>query len=98
MAFPGFHLQAYMRHTLRFLDGARRETIEVGSIEVPAEHQRQGNFSMWLTEVERIAHQRSVYVMVESVLNQHLAKTLKKRGYVQTPGSVPPSFYLKPVS
>jgi len=70
----------FMRVTSHYLDGAMQPTLDVATID-NAEQPGQGAFSVFMTEVEKIALKEGCYVRVESVNNEDLVKHLAKRGY-----------------
>lgn len=87
-------IKIYVRQANRILDGVRRATLDIGSVEVPEEHQQKGVFTQWLGLAERVAKKAGRAVYVENVLNADLARFLAKRGYQKVdPHESTPSFY-----
>lgn len=54
-------------------------TLEISSIEVKPE--KKGYFTSFLNQMERMAKQNGMSVLVENVANEHLAEFMIGRGY-----------------
>jgi len=88
------HIRAYMRNTVRFIEGKHRQSLEIGSVELPPIYQRKGRFSRWLAVVEQIAlDYRFDVTYVECVHNPHLVRYLLKCGYTHADALNPPNLY-----
>lgn len=73
--------KVYLRITTRHINGQRRESIDLATIEVLPEFQRRGIFSAILAACESEAKRRGAVVFVESVLNDIVVDKLLKEGY-----------------
>jgi len=57
------------------------KTVDVASVQVRENKQRQGWFTKMLVEVEAWADNTNRHVYVENIINPHLMSFLLKRGY-----------------
>lgn len=88
------HIRAYIRNTERLIEGKRRRSLEIGSVELQPIHQRKGRFSRWLTVVEQIAlDYRFDVTYVECVHNIYLVRYLLKCNYTHADALTPPNLY-----
>lgn len=65
------------------------ETLDLASIDVGKKHQRKGRWSTFLSYAEELVkkHDKIRHVFIENVINEHLAASLKRRGYYEFRGS-----------
>lgn len=75
------NMAVYVRVANRFVDQAMVRTLDIGTVEVEEGHQKKGQFTRFLSHVEKLAHKHGVPVYVESILNEDLKASLVKRGY-----------------
>lgn len=90
----GGKLKVYVRRSKRYCQRTARyasedflECLDVASVEVDPLHQKQGIFTRFLEDFERLAQERGFGgVFVESVQNKHLRPFLERRGYERAGG------------
>lgn len=93
------NIRVYVRRSLRCLTGNTLEKcLDIASVEVDENKQRQGIFTKFLVEFEQSAKKLNRYVFIESILHEKLLEFLVKRGYEYTDVSTLtcPSLYKKP--
>jgi GNAT superfamily N-acetyltransferase len=80
------HLKAYVRRSIRHIDGARRFMFDIASVEVEESFRGQGLFRSFLELVETRLKMRNDFYgcFVEIVLEPRLAKHLLSCGYADT--------------
>lgn len=87
------HLRVYVRKSLRFFNGCKLSSLDIGSVEVDDQYQRQGHFRCFLEAFEAIA---KIYgfeaTLVECVHNPYLAVFLEKAGYQRKDDFLAPTF------
>jgi len=76
----------YLRITLRYINGKKRTSIDIASIDVSPDKQRKGVFSSILKACEVDATRRNCCVYVESILNPIIMDKLKGLGYNEVEG------------
>jgi hypothetical protein len=79
------YLRAYMRLSERAIHGERRSVICIATIDVNEPMQRQGIFTLFRKEVERIGQREGRIPFVESIVNLELHTHLMRLGY-ENPG------------
>jgi hypothetical protein len=80
--FKNRYLNVYVRQGRRVNADTRAwvYTLEISSVDVKNEN--KGYFTSFLTQMERIAAERGMKILVENVANEYLDASLQKRGYV----------------
>lgn len=73
--------KVYLRITKRHINGQRRDSVDLATIEVLPEFQGKGIFSAILAACENEARSRGAVVFVESVLSNIVVDKLLKEGY-----------------
>lgn len=86
-------LRAYLRKSYRYVDGEYYLFLEIGSVGVDPENQKQGIFSKWLKRVESEMKLIGLNIVVECVWNSHLSTYLLKQNYIKEVGSFPGNYY-----
>jgi DNA-binding LacI/PurR family transcriptional regulator len=56
-------------------------TLEISSIDVKTE--KKGYFTSFLNQMEKLAAQHGLTILVENVHNEHLQAFMQKRGYAE---------------
>lgn len=87
------NLRAYLRKSYRHIEGGYYIFLDIASVGVSPENQKQGIFSKWLQKVESEMKLLGINIMVECVWNHHLAAYLLKQNYVKEIGSIPGNYY-----
>lgn len=72
--------QVYLRKGAHLINGKIKETLDLASIEIYPEYQRQGYFKRILAFTEQLAQPNRI-VYVESVLNPDLRAFLERIAY-----------------
>ena len=86
--------KVYVRLSRRVVDGKTLQpAVDVATIEVDEEFQRQGVCTQLLIAAGQYAQQTNRVLFVESVITPHLITLLEKQGFEKCPHSEPPSFY-----
>lgn len=84
------HVHGYLRISHRYLTpDLQLRCIDIADINVDEAHQRQGLFTLFLTQVEQAADYFGAGVFVESIHTDHLFESLLKRGYIRREYSYP---------
>lgn len=78
-----YHLTAYIRITKRFINGVFHDSLEIANVKVDEDYRDRGYFSMFLTEIEELAHDYDRVVYIESIINPVLKKYIYKRNYIE---------------
>jgi hypothetical protein len=95
--FKNRYLNVYMRQGRRInmVTRAWVNTLEISS--VVARTERKGYFTSFLNQMEKLAHQNKLNILVENVHNEHLQAFMLKRGYEEytIPGDAggPPTYW-----
>lgn len=88
------YMSVYVRKGQHLIDGKFRSCFDVANINVPEEFRGQHIFTMWLERVEKKISEFGIEcVFVESILENRLIPFLSRHGYMEVPGSNPPSMY-----
>ncbi|MGY0522839.1 hypothetical protein ACW0JY_37830, partial [Pseudomonas aeruginosa] len=70
------------RIAARWIDGEGRWTLDLADLEVTNEGERgKGQFTLFLSNAERIADSNGLIVYVQSIVNQRLLNNLVSKGY-----------------
>ena len=84
-------MEYYLRNSFRYDNGAIRSAVDIATVEVEPDYQKQGLFTMLREIVEREAAKYKVEcVYVENVLHDGLLAHMRKLDY--TEAGRPPSF------
>jgi hypothetical protein len=80
--FKNRYLNVYVRQGRRVNADTRAwvYTLEISSVDVKNEN--KGYFTSFLNQMERLAAQHGMKILVENVANEYLDASLQKRGYV----------------
>ena len=85
-------MSVYVRKGNRSIEGSMMKTLEIATVEV--EIQGKGTFTDFFDFALNINPFPVLLVLVESVQTERFCNFFRRRGMVELPNSIPPSFYL----
>lgn len=74
------HIDIYVRRSRHCVDGAMYDTFDLANMNSPEETRGKGSF--WAL-VEHVKTRQMLPLYVESLLNERLAESLRKRGWIE---------------
>jgi GNAT superfamily N-acetyltransferase len=75
------HLDVYVRHAKRMVDGKLVEMFDIASIEVVDGHRGQGIFTSFLNAAEELILPDKI-IFIENVLDPRFQEFFRKQGYI----------------
>jgi len=92
----GENAKMYVRLTKHMINEQFHYTLDVSSVEVDEAARGTGVFTRMLEGLEALAQGKGLDVFVESILEPRLIEFLRKRGYQEIAGMLPPCWFKEP--